>query len=309
MKIGLITDAFSDKELKDVLPLCNELGVEAIELSCGNWSDAPHIDLDNLLQNDSERQELLNLCKENNIEISSLNCSGNPLFPFEKGEDDRTVVNKTFQLAEKLGVEKIVMMSGLPGGGPNDEYPNWVTTSWPPVTQEIIEYQWEKAFEYWSGMSDLAKKYNVKKIAIEPHGSQLVYNVENFYKLRECTGDILGFNLDPSHLFWMNSDPISIIQELGDAIYHVHIKDVRVEETKSKLNSLLDTKIPQDFAARSWNFAIPGYGHDETYWKNFLINLKMIGYDDVISIEHEDYTMDIYDGVSKTIELLKKIRI
>ena len=131
--------------------------------------------------------------------------------------------------------------------------------------------------------------------------------VENFEKLRDaCGGDTtIGFNLDPSHLFWMGADPVAVARALGDAIYHVHVKDVRIEKPAA-VNTLLDGKGVLEFAKRSWNFAIPGYGHDERWWREFLVTLKMMGYDGVLSIEHEDYTMDTTEALGKTVRLLRE---
>ena len=203
------------------------------------------------------------------------------------------------------------MMSGLPGGGPDDKYPNWVVTSWPPETQEILKYQWEKvAIPYWKETKEIAKSHGVTKLALEPHGCQLVHDVENFEKLRDaCGGDkTIGFNLDPSHLFWMGADPIAVARALGDAIYHVHVKDVRIEKPAA-VNTLLDGKHVLEFAMRSCNFAIPGDGHDERWWREFLVTLKMLGYDGVLSIEHEDYTMDTMEALGKTVRLLRENRV
>ena len=49
------------------------------------------------------------------------------------------MTEKTFRLAKLLGVEKIVMMSGLPVGCPSNKTPVWITTSWPPETQDILD--------------------------------------------------------------------------------------------------------------------------------------------------------------------------
>ena len=203
------------------------------------------------------------------------------------------------------------MMSGLPGGGPEDRYPNRVVTSWPPETQEILDYQWSTvAIPYWKELKEVAKAHGVTKLALEPHGCQLVHDVENFEKLRDaCGGDkTIGFNLDPSHLFWMGADPVAVARALGDAIYHVHVKDVRVEKPAA-VNTLLDGKGVLEFAKRSWNFVIPGYGHDERWWREFLVTLKMMGYDGVLSIEHEDYTMDTMEALGKTARLLRENRV
>lgn len=307
MKIGLVSDCLANQSFEQLLRTCHSLGIEQIELGCGNWSSAPHVDLDGLLESEYKRNEMKGMLKTYGISISAFNCSGNPLAPGEWGKREDAITRKTFQLSEYFELDTVVMMSGLPAGSPHDAFPNWVVTSWPPETQTILHYQWnEVAIPYWKEITKVANAHGVTRLALEPHGCQLVHDVENFYRLRDaCGGDeTIGFNLDPSHLFWMGADPIAIIRTLKDAIYHVHIKDVRIEKP-AEVNTLLDSKGVLEFAKRSWNFAIPGYGHDETWWRTFLVNLKMVGYDGVLSIEHEDYTMDTLMALGKTVNLLK----
>ncbi|MCC8116461.1 MAG: sugar phosphate isomerase/epimerase [Planctomycetes bacterium] len=240
------------------------------------------------------------------IAVSAFNCSGNPLAPGDWGKREAAVTRKTFRLSELFGIKTVVMMSGLPSGGPEDKFPNWVVTSWPPETQVILDYQWNRvAIPYWRELVKVANRHGVTRLALEPHGCQLVHDVENFRRLRNETDETVGFNLDPSHLFWMGADPLLVARELGDAIYHVHVKDVRIEKPAG-LNTLLDGKSVLEYAKRSWNFAIPGYGHDERWWREFLITLKMAGYDGVLSIEHEDHTMDTLAGLKKTVKLIEE---
>ncbi len=306
MKIGLVTDCLADQGFEKLLQTCNELGVEQIELGCGNWSSAPHVDLDGLLESETKRSEMKRMLNHYDISISAFNCSGNPLAPGDWGKREDEVTRKTFQLSEYFGLDTVVMMSGLPAGGPNDEFPNWIVTSWPPETLTILKYQWEEvALPYWKEIVTVANHHGVTKLALEPHGAQLVHNVENFYRLRNACGDTVGFNLDPSHLFWMGADPLSVARELKDAVYHVHIKDVRIEKP-AELNTVLDGKHVHEFASRGWNFSIPSYGHDERWWREFFVTLKMIGYDGVLSVEHEDYTMDTLEALSKTCDLLHR---
>lgn len=309
MKIGLVSDCLAGLSFDELLKTCRQLGIEQVELGCGNWSAAPHIDLDGLLTSKTKRDEMQGMLKDYGITISALNCSGNPLAPGEWGERERLITEKTFQLSEYLSLDTVVMMSGLPAGAPGDSMPNWVVTSWPPETQVMLNYQWnEVAIPYWTEIVKTADKYGISQIALEPHGCQLVHDVENFWRLRDALdGDgTIGFNLDPSHLFWMGADPIAVARALGDAIYHVHVKDVRIEKP-AEVNTLLDGKSVLEFAKRSWNFAIPGYGHGERWWREFIITLKMMGYDGVLSIEHEDYTMDTTNALKKTSTLLQAI--
>lgn len=307
MKLGLVTDSLAAYPLEQAAVICRELGLEQVELGCGNWSPAPHVNLKQLTADGDARRRLLSTLAENGLSISALNCSGNPLFPGEKGERDRAVAADTFLLAEQLGVETVVMMSGLPGGCREDRTPTWIVTSWPPETEEILRYQWQAAVPVWKELTARARDHGVKHIALEFHGWQLVYNVETLRRLQsEVGGDILGVNLDPSHLFWMGADPMEVATALADCIYHVHIKDVRLEPAAGQ-NTLLDTKGVLEFASRSWNFVTPGTGHDAVWWRRFLETLRQCGYDGALSIEQEDYTIPLEEALEKAASLLQQI--
>lgn len=193
-----------DMPFEAMLDFCVAQGVQAVEIGTGNWSGAPHIDLDELLGSETARQRWMDQLRRRDIALCALNCSGNPL-AFQK---DWEVTEKTFRLAKLLGVEKIVMMSGLPAGCPGDKTPVWITTSWPPETQDILDYQWnEVAIPKWKELVRMAEDCGIRQIALENHGMQLVYNPETLFRLREAVGPMVGMNLDPSHLFWMGATP------------------------------------------------------------------------------------------------------
>lgn len=307
MKLGLVTDSLAAYPLERAAAICRKLGLEQVELGCGNWSPAPHVDLKQLTADAGARRRLLDILAENGLAISALNCSGNPLFPGEKGERDRAVAADTFLLAEQLGLDTVVMMSGLPGGCPEDRTPTWIVTSWPPETEEILWYQWQAAVPVWRDLAARARDHGVRHIALEFHGWQLVYNVETLRRLQsEVGGDLLGVNLDPSHLFWMGADPLEVAKALADCIYHVHIKDVRLEPSAGQ-NTLLDTKGVLEYASRSWNFVTPGSGHGADWWRAFLRTLRECGYDGALSIEQEDYTIPLEEALKKAVALLRQV--
>lgn len=170
-----------DMPYTEMLDFCAVQGVRAVEIGTGNcpprltriWTPwfppkppAPR-------WHDEMRRRGIALC--------ALNCSGNPL-AYQKDWD---VTKKTFRLAEQLGVEKIVMMSGLPAGCPGDKMPVWITTSWPPETQDVLAYQWnDVAIPAWKRLAAMAEDCGIKRIALENHGMQLVYNPETLLRLR-----------------------------------------------------------------------------------------------------------------------------
>jgi sugar phosphate isomerase/epimerase len=290
-----------------MLDKVGELGVRGVEMTTGGWSSAPHLNLDLLLESETERTNFSAKLHDHGLEISALNCSGNPLAPGKRGKVHDRVVRKTMKLAQLMGIRRIVLMSGLPGG-PGDQNANWITTAWPPEGQEILRYQWDDvAIPYWHALVHEAHENGIEKICIEQHAHQLVYNTETLLKLRDAIGEIVGVNLDPSHALWMGGDPLRAIRQLRGAIYHVHAKDMRIDPHNCEINTLLETKPNTQVAERSWNYVTLGYGHSEIWWRDFVIQLKQNGYDDVLSIEHEDYSLPPIVGVRQSVKLLNQI--
>ena len=307
MRIGLTTDSLGHLTFDELLETAANLGIQTLEFGCGGWSSAPHLNLHLLLENQAERADFLAKIRAHGLEISALNCSGNQLAPGERGKSNDQVVLGTLKLAGLLGVQRVVMMSGLPGG-PGDRNANWITTAWPPEVHEILRYQWEDvALPYWRDLAKEARANGVEKICIEQHAHQLVYNTETVLRLRDAIGELVGVNLDPSHALWMGGDPLRAIRQLQGAIYHVHAKDTRIDPQNRERNTLLETKPNDQVAERSWNYVTLGYGHSEIWWRDFVMQLRQNGYDDVLSIEHEDYSLPPIVGVRRSVELLKNV--
>ena len=198
-------------------------------------------------------------------------------------------------------------MSGLPGG-PGDRHANWIVVAWPPQTQAVLAHQWDEVLiPYWRDLTAHAERHGGVRLCVEMHGQQLVYNVPTLLALREAAGPLVGANYDPSHLMWMGADPVAAIDALGEAIFHVHAKDTRVEPARAAVASRLETLANVEAHRRAWNYVTLGYGHDEAFWRSFCLALRRTGYDDVLSIEHEDVAMAPAEGVEKSVELLRRV--
>lgn len=302
MKIGLNTDGFGHLPLDKCLDQVAELGIKCVEFGMGGWSSAPHANLDELLADPAARDRFLGMVRERGLEISALNCSANQLHPGDIGPNDTKVAYGTLELASLLGIERVVMMSGLPGG-PGDKNPNWITSSWPLEAMEILEWQWnERILPWWRAFAPEAEKKGIR-LCVEQHGRQAVYNSESFFRLRDAVGPTVGVNFDPSHLIWMGGDPVSAIRELGSCIYHVHGKDTRIEPA-AKINGLLDPKHVKPVNGRFWNFVSLGHGTPVRGWLEIVRALKQVGYDDVISIENEDYSLEDREAVKTSASTL-----
>ncbi len=135
----------------------------------------------------------------------------------------------------------------------------------------------------------------------------MVYNVETALKLRLATARNIGVNFDPSHFFWQGVDVPAAIRVLGDAIFHVHAKDVAIDPHNVAINGVIDTKTYRRMAERSWLFRSVGWGHDELEWKRIVTALRLAGYDYVMSIEHEDALASIDEGLNAAVDVLGRV--
>ena len=311
MKLGVFAVVLGSQSLEDALKYLSKSGVQAVELGTGGYPWTAHVKPEELLADDSKITALKGLINKYNMEISALSCHGNPVHPQKEIADSfHADFEKTVLLAEKLGINRIITFSGCPGDGPNATYPNWVTCPWPEDFLKVLDYQWnEVLIPYWKKAVKFAADHGVTKIALEMHPGFCVYNPETLLKLRAAVGDVIGANYDPSHLFWQGIDPVASIRKLGSAIYYFHAKDTKVDEINTGINGVLDTKHYSDEINRSWVFRSVGYGHGYQVWKDIVSNLRMVGYDDVMSIEHEDSLMSANEGLQKAISFLKEVMV
>ncbi len=310
MKVGCFSVLFGDKDLEEAIRTIKKLcpGISTIELGTGNYPGNSHCDPKKLLNNSETFDNFKNILEEEEMEISALSCHGNPIHPNEEiAEKHLETHRNTIKLASKLGVETVVGFSGCPGASPEAKVPSWNIIAWPPDYLDSLKWQWDEVLiPFWQKEEKFAADHNVK-IAFEPHPGFCVYNTETMLKLRENTGDNIGCNFDPSHFFWQNMDPLKMVRALKDCIFHVHAKDCKIDPSNVALNGCNDAKPYGDEINRSWIFRTVGYGHSEKWWKDFVSELKLINYDGVLSIEHEDSLMAMEEGLQKSYSLLDDV--
>ena len=308
MKLGVLTNMLGAWPFEKALDLFTSLGIEMVEIGAGGYPGKQHADPAVLLHNETELQTYKDLLKKYNVEISAISCHGNPVHPNKEiAQRFDTEMRQAVLLAEKLGVHQINTFSGCPGDCPTSENPNWVTCPWPNEFGDILNYQWNDVLlPYWAEFVKFAADHGVDKIGFELHPGFCVYNTESMLRIRKEIGPALGANLDPSHLIWQGMEPVAVIRALGDAIFHFHAKDTKVDKYNTAVNGVLDTKPYSDEIHRSWVFRSVGYGNDELYWKDIISNLRMVGYDHAISIEHEDSIMSQKEGLERAVSMLKR---
>ncbi len=317
MKLGVYNAILHDRPLPEAIEVVAGLGLTGLELNSGGFLPPVHIPtFDDILESDAARDDFLGLFEGTGVEIAGLNANGNPLHPNPViGEAHGEDVRRSIRLANRLGQHRVVTMSGLPGGEPGATHPNWIVNAWNSGALDVLDYQWEVATRYWRETDALARDLDVR-VALELHPQNLVFNPFDVRKLVELTGAThLGVELDASHLFWQQMDPVAVIRDLGPLVLHAAAKDVRVNTEYAAVYGVLDNRFrrlrpdeprvnlggdewanewPKDSA---WDFVALGKGHDVDYWTEFLRALHEVDPGMLVNIEHEDVSLGRIEGL------------
>ena len=313
---GAYTACLQERSLGEALDVLAGLGLTGAEVNAGGFIPSPHLPVDALQASEQARRDYLREFSDRGMELTGLAVSGNPLSPLPtEGIVHANDLRRSIDVAADLGVREIVAMSGTPGTDPGAQRPAWVVNPWNGIDLESLEYQWSVAVPFWKEIDELARTRDVK-IALELHPRNLVFSPVTFQQFLERVEPTnIGVNLDPSHLFWQQMDPVRSIQELGEHVYHVHAKDTAVLPGAA-LRGVLDTAfgpVPEDPAQRvptgighwcsswpedpAWRFVALGQGHDTDYWADFLRAAAAADPDMNINIEHEDAAFGRVEGL------------
>ena len=325
MKLGVYNAILHDRPLEDAIMVIADLGLNGIEINSGGFLPPVHIpEIDEIITDPAAAKVYLARFDGTGVEIAGLNCNGNPLHPNPViGEKHAEDVRRSIRAAAALGQKRVVTMSGLPGGEPGTLHPNWIVNAWNSAALDVLDYQWEIAARFWSEIDQLAGDHGVK-VALELHPQNLVFNARDIRKLVELTGATnIGVEMDASHLFWQQADPIAVVRELGPLILHAAAKDVRINVENARLNGVLDNGFRRLFPDEprvnlggdewvnewpkdsSWDFVALGKGHDVAYWTEFIRALHDVDPDMCLNIEHEDTELGRIEGLQVATDVLK----
>ena len=325
MKLGVYNAILHDRPLEDAIKVIADLGLNGIEINSGGFLPPVHIpEIDEIIADPAAAKAYLARFDGTGVEIAGLNCNGNPLHPNPIiGDKHAEDVRLSIRAAAALGQKRVVTMSGLPGGEPGTLHPNWIVNAWNSAALDVLDYQWEIAARFWSEIDQLAGDHGVK-VALELHPQNLVFNARDIRKLVELTGATnIGVEMDASHLFWQQADPIAVVRELGPLILHAAAKDVRINVENARLNGVLDNGFRRLFPDEprvnlggdewvnewpkdsSWDFVALGKGHDVAYWTEFIRALHDVDPDMCLNIEHEDTELGRIEGLQVAADVLK----
>jgi len=311
VKIGILTVLFNDWKLEKVLKYVSKLGYEAVEIAA--WKGSNHIDIDKIIQGGAtnfkktiEKYGLILSGLSNHLEgqlvLGPHDESTDTWFKGSPQEKINYGIMRMKKTAEAASALDVPVVNGFVGA------PNW--GSWyiyPPENEKIFERGFEIFAERWNEILDVFATHGVK-FAHEVHPQEQAYNIETAEQMIKSINGRkeFGFNFDPSHFVWQGIDPVVFIKKLGQRIYHCHAKDGELVKENLATSGSIPTgswRRPN----RGFRFRVVGWGDVE--WKRIMTALIEVGYDYVLSYEHEDPVMSREDGCEKCIQFLKSLII
>src|SRR3954454_168048 len=287
VKLGLLTAAFPDLTLEQVAKWAADERFQALEIACWpaaggeqrRYAGVCHIDVDSL-----DPDEVHGILERHGLAISALAYYPNNLHPDDAHREQvNGHLRKVIDAAQRLGVATVGTFVGNDKDRPLPENLERFRSIWPP----LVEYAGERGV----------------KIAIEncpmifswdewPGGTNLAWSPaiwdEMFSAIPEAN---FGLNLDPSHLVWLQIDYERAVYDYGSRIFHAHAKDLEIRREGVYRHGTFSGGI-------GWQVPrLPGLG--EVDWSRFVAALSAVGYEHVLSLEHEDRK---FEGAQELVE-------
>jgi sugar phosphate isomerase/epimerase len=172
----------------------------------------------------------------------------------------------------------------------------------PPTTQAMIDRGYQFFADLWLPILDVFQS-NDMKFALEVHPTEIAYDLITSQRALEAIHHhpAFGFNFDPSHFIHQFIDPVEFINQFGKYIFHVHVKDSRVQ--LNGRNSILGSHLDFGDHHRGWDFVSPGHG--DVKWDRLIRALNRFGYQGPLSIEWEDSGMNREWGAPEALKMIK----
>ena len=290
MKLGIFTAAFPGKSLEKVASWAAENGFETLEIACWPLEKAARryagITTIDVIDFDSAKAKEVHAIMNNyGLSISSLGYYPNPLHP-DPGHREVVIghLKKVIQAAELLEIPIVGTFVGKDKDKTVPENLDDYVKIWPPIVKFAAEHQVKIAIEN----CPMIFSYDEW-----PGGNNLASTPAIWKKMWEIIpDDNFGLNLDPSHLVLQMIDYERVVFVFKDKIFHVHAKDLEIDREGLYQNGVLSQGM-------GWQVPrLPGLGDMD--WGKFISALYRVGYDFVISIEHEDRAFE------KTEDLIKR---
>lgn len=278
LELGFVSAILPDESLEDVFTIASELGFDCVELMCWpvgkaerRYAGVTHVDVEGF--DEAKAAEVNELAAKHGVAISGLGYYPNALAPnAEEADAAATQIRKVIAAAAVLGVGRMNTFIGR----------DWTKS---------VDDNWPRFEQTWKPLIDFADQQNVK-VGIEncpmlftsdewPGGKNLAISPSIWERMFEAIPSAnFGLNYDPSHMVWQHMDYLAPMRDFADRIFHVHAKDVRMDQHRLDQVGILAHPIHYHTPK------LPGMG--EVDWGRFCSVLTDSGYSGPVCVEVED---------------------
>lgn len=253
MRIGFYTSTFNDRPLEEVLDFASEAGFDAIELDVGGHIGTP-----------DKVAGAVAKARDRGLFVSSITLTGNQLEPDPEKRKD--LWRRTHEFAAAVGAEQVPVLVIFPGRdatvAEDDNYRTFAEHA-NALLAGTAASGLAFAIENWPGQKN-------DYIAVTPAGWEQLFALIPDHRF--------GLEFDPSHLLRLGIDPFAALNGVGDRLKILHAKDTSVDADRLQAVGY--------HGSGWWRYRLPGDGVLD--WARFLARTRALGFDGVVSIEHED---------------------
>lgn len=201
---SIFTKTFADRDLESAVRTAAEIGYEGVEI----MAREPHLPADTSLERAEEIETVLDAL-DLSVPCLATYTGGYSSLSERDCEAELETFEKYLELSTVLGVD--LLRHGAGG----------------PSVRNATDEDFERAAAWLERAADLAAEYD-RTIGLEIHSHTLTETVDSTLRLLEMIDrDNVGIIHDAGNMFIVDDayGPASV-ERLGDAIVHVHVKDL-----------------------------------------------------------------------------------
>lgn len=312
--VTLFTGQWADLKLEELCKKAKDFGYDGLELAC--WGD--HFEVQKALSDDTycarkrellEKYDLQLFAISNHLVgqavLDTIDARHKAILPdYVWGDGNPAKVNdraaeemkNTARAAKKLGVS---VVNGFTG---SSVWP--FIYDFPPTPKSMYDAGFQLLADRWNPILDVFQECGVK-FALEVHPTEIAFDIYSTERALTALDrrEEFGFNFDPSHLIWQGVDPVEFIRAFPDRIYHVHMKDAKVQLNGK--SGILASHLSFGDPRRGWDFRSVGRGGVQ--FEEIIRALNAIKYTGPLSVEWEDSGMDREHGAREACQYVKNV--
>lgn len=278
MQLGYVSAILPELSLEQVFATASDIGYQCVEVMCWplgkstrRYAGITHINVAEL--DETLIGQIHDLSAKYGVSISGLGYYPNALSP-DAAEAEAAVeqINAVITATSMLGLTRMNTFIGRDWTkSVDDNWPRFLQT-WKPIIKHAEDHGVKVGIENCPMLFTADEWPGGKNLAASPDLWRRMFS--------DIPSDHFGLNYDPSHLVFQHMDYLKPMRDFADKLFHVHAKDVRVDQHLLDECGILAHP-------NLWHTPkLPGMG--DVDWGKFFSTLTDTGYSGPVCVEVED---------------------